>query len=137
MDIQIDSTFLWIVNYPHLYSQLTNFCTILKTLQNPYPSIIYYKWDQKARNILQATCIYRPVCRVWQNLTRSRACKAVFRPLLLTYFLKNSHVHLPYSADWYTEYHNKSKSPTICSYWLISLIHFVKCINNLYFNHSL
>ena len=34
------------------------------------------------------TC--EPVCRVWQNSTRSRACKAVFRPLIISYkFLKN------------------------------------------------
>ena len=34
--------------------------------------------------------ICEPVCRVWQNSTRSRACKAVFRPLIISYkFLKN------------------------------------------------
>ena len=41
------------------------------------------------------------VCRVWQNSTRSRACKAVFRPLfLINKKKKNSRVHLPYSTDW-------------------------------------
>ena len=29
-----------------------------------------------------------PVCRVWQNSTRSPTCKAVFRPLFLTNFFK-------------------------------------------------
>ena len=43
---------------------------------------------------------YYPVCRVWQNSTRSCACKAVFRPLFLIFYLKNSCVHLPYSSDW-------------------------------------
>ena len=43
------------------------------------------------------TC--EPVCRVWQNSTRSRACKTVFRPFFLINFYKNSRVHLPYSAD--------------------------------------
>ena len=41
-----------------------------------------------------------PVCRVWQNSMRSHTCKAVFRPLFLTNFLKNLSVHQPYSADW-------------------------------------
>ena len=31
---------------------------------------------------------FNPVCRVWQNSTRSHTCKAVFRPLSLMYFLK-------------------------------------------------
>ena len=42
----------------------------------------------------------KPVCRVWQNSTRSSACKAVFRPLFRINFLKNLRMHLPYSADW-------------------------------------
>ena len=45
-----------------------------------------------------------PVCRVreWQNSTRSRACKAVFRPSIISYkFLKNLARAPAILADWY------------------------------------
>ena len=40
------------------------------------------------------------VCRVWQNLTRSHACRAIFLINAMSIWTKDLCMHLPYSADW-------------------------------------
>ena len=39
----------------------------------------------KGKSSKERSYVCHPICRVWQNLTRSCACKAVVRPLLLIY----------------------------------------------------
>ena len=53
------------------------------------------------------SCHHFASFRVWQKSTRSRKCKAVFRPLLLIYCLKNTRAHTCHTLQ--TGLHNQRK----------------------------
>ena len=54
-------------------------------LSNRFGSQNVLDWQEtmETGNTKRGRITNTPVCRVWQNSTRSRACKFVFRPLLL------------------------------------------------------